>query len=220
MKRILATLFILAIAFKGFSQVYTTSDAQIIFSFAQVKENGNEISAPLRWSPVFNFGTNVHFDLNKNFGLYTGLNVKNIGFIANTSRGKQIHRVYSLGVPVSIKLGEMDKRLIYGGYELEIPFHYKNKSWQGDDRSGTKTVYQAWFSDATPSTMNSVFIGIQFIKGTNIKFKYYLDEFLNQEFRRDGIRPNQGIEAQVFSVSLVSSLLRGTKFYPTSDPKQ
>jgi hypothetical protein len=213
MKNLTLTCLACLLAFTGFSQTYTTSDGQMIFSWAQVTENGEDIEGPLRWSPFFNFGTNIHFDLGKSVGLYSGLNVKNIGFIANTSTGKNVHRVYSLGIPASIKLGRLDKQFIYGGYEIEFPFHYRNKSWEGDDRSGDRDTYGEWFSDATPSMMNAVFLGLQFYKGTNIKFKYYLDNFLNPDWTRDGVQPNQGIEAQVFSISLVSSLLRGKKFY-------
>lgn len=192
---------------------YTTSDGQMIFSFANVKENGSEIDAPVRWSPVFNFGTNYHRDFSSGFGMYLGLNIKNIGFIANRTSGiKEIHRTYNAGIPIAFKLGDLDNEFVYFGYEFELPLNYKYKSWDSTDRSGVKSSFNNWFSDATPSTMHALFIGFQFYKGTNIKFKYYLNEFLNQDYVRNGVAINQGLDVQVFSISLVSSFLEDFRF--------
>ena len=194
---------------------YITSDAQMIFSLASVKEDGTELSSPLRWSPVFNFGSAYHNDISGKFGMFYGLNIKNIGFIVDReSTGlKEVHRSYNLGVPIAFKVGNLDKAFVYFGYEFELPLNYKYKSWDSSDRSGTKSSFNEWFSDATPSTMHSVMVGFQFVKGTNLRFRYYLNDFLNNDYERGGAQINQGLEAQVFSISLVSSFLKDFRVY-------
>lgn len=218
MKKILLVILSLSIYCQILAQEnYITSDAQMIFSFANVKDNGSEISSPLRWSPVFNFGSNFHNDMSEKFGMFIGLNVKNIGFIADRQIGteprKEIHRSYNLGIPIAFKVGDLDKAFVYFGYEFELPLNYKYKAWDSTDRSGSKTSFNNWFSDATPTTMHSIILGFQFIEGTNIRFKYYLNEFLNQDYIRDGVKINDGLEAQVFSISFVSSFLKDFRFY-------
>ena len=85
-----------------------------------------------------------------------------------------------LGVPLAIKLGSFkDNFYIYAGGEYELLFHYKQKLFV----DGDKTKYSEWFSDRTNRFLPSVFAGVQFPKGVNLQFKYYLDDFLNRDFR-------------------------------------
>src|SRR5210317_2086723 len=134
----LATILVLGslIAFTNplKAQFYTTAGAEMIFSFASVSQNGTERDSRMRWSPVFNFGVHGHYDMSKSFGLFTGLKIRNIGFIyQNADNKKVIQRTYSLAIPFAIKLGNLEKFFFYGGYQFELPFHYKYKTWDSSD---------------------------------------------------------------------------------------
>lgn len=195
------------------AQFYTTAGAEMIFSFATVSQNGNERDTKMRWSPVFNFGVHAHYDLNQSIGFFSGLKVRNIGFIYQDENNKKvIQRTYNLGIPVAIKIGKMDKFFVYGGYQFELPFHYKYKTWDSSDRSGAKTKFTNYFSDATPAVMHTIIGGIQFYKGVNIKFQWYLNNFINPDYTRNGVRINDGLDVQVFSLSLAANMFRGTRF--------
>lgn len=215
-KLLLITLLIAAVSLpeKAMAQVYTTSGGEMVFSFSNVTEGNTSRDTRMRWSPVFNLGTNVHFDGGEYFGLYSGIGIKNIGFIyQNENNNKELQRTYNLGIPVAIKIGRLNKMFFYGGYQLEIPVHWKYKSWDSSDRSGAKTKVSQWFSDATPTIMHTVFAGVQLPKGLNLKFHWYLNNFVNPDYVRNGDAINADLDVQVFSISLVASLLKGTDLY-------
>lgn len=202
------------------AQFYTLSGGEMVFSFSTVTIGGTSAETKLRWSPVFNFGSYANYDFSDRFGVFSGIDVKNIGFIyqdPNNNNYKVIQRTYNLGIPFAIKVGQLDKFFIYGGYQIEFPFLYKHKSWDTTGRSGAKTKFTGWFSDATPHVMNTVFAGIQFYGGLNLKFRYYLDNFINPDYVRNGQQINAGMEAQVWSISLAASLFKNTRFYLLGD---
>ena len=100
-------------------------------------------------------------------------------------------RVYSIGVPVALKLGNMGKRSYVAlGGELELFFHYKQKVFEGTTNRGEKEdKYSAWFSDRTPLINPSVFVEFNFGKGNYVRLRYYLTDFLvngNQFVRVSG----------------------------------
>jgi hypothetical protein len=101
---------------------------------------------------------------------------------------KIIRRQYTLGLPLALKVGAFDKHIyFYGGGEYEMAFHFKEKYWTGtDDRGGTKSKDTEWFSSQTPTFLPSVFGGLQFPYGLNVKFKYYLTDFLNHDYKGNG----------------------------------
>jgi hypothetical protein len=133
---------------------------------------------------VLNIGQYFHVDFNNNIGLYTGLAVRNVGFIYDTDiPTKTIRRSYTLGVPLALKLGVFDKHLyIFGGGEYELLFQYKGKRWDSNDRNGTKYKDSEWFSAKTKRFVPALFGGVQFPGGFNVKYKYYLDHFLNSNY--------------------------------------
>lgn len=195
------------------AQFYTTAGAEMIFSFANVKQNGTERDARMRWSPVFNFGVHAHYDISDKIGFFSGLKVRNIGFIyQNENNQKVIQRTYNLGIPVAVKFGKLDSFFFYGGYQFELPFHYKYKTWDSSDRSGAKTKFTNFFSDATPTVMHTIIGGVQFARGINVKFQWYLNNFINPSYTRNGEVINDGLEVQVMSISLAANMFKGTKF--------
>jgi hypothetical protein len=57
-------------------------------------------------------------------------------------------------------------------------FAYKQKKFI----DGEKYKFTEWTSDRVNPWIPSLFAGIQFPYGFNLKFKYYLDDFLNTDF--------------------------------------
>jgi hypothetical protein len=174
------------------TDVYTISSGEMIFGWADVEQRPvdggsmENISNNLRFSVFFHVGQYVHLDLSNSLGLYSGLAIRNIGFITEDDAldlgvEKEKHRSYTLGLPLALKLGSFkDHFYLYGGGEYELLFHYKYKYWIDGDKHKTSE----WFSDRTNRFVPSVFAGIQFPQGLNVKFKYYLDDFLNNDFKK------------------------------------
>ncbi len=220
-------LFVFLLSTKGISQskTYVTSGLELIFSWAEISDNNKGESADLRFAPVINLQSFTHLDFSNNFGLFSGLAVRNVGYIygnyktpispsnsVSTTVEKRF-RSYNLGIPVAFKLGNLSKMFIYAGYELEIPFLYKEKKYEGGDKTEKIT---GWFSDRQQSIYHSLLVGIQFPYGMNLKFKYYLTEFHNQNYvSNDGTKPYAGLMSNVFYISLNSMLFRNSSFDPS-----
>jgi hypothetical protein len=168
---------------------------------------GNEPSPIIRYSTFLHFGEQLHVNLGKSFGLYTGIGVRNIGMINrlnDTIKVKQ--RVYALGIPVGIKIGDMQKRVYAAlGAELELFFNYKQKTFLGSGRGEKVEKLNKWFSDRTPLLNPSLFVEFNFKKGTYLKLRYYPLNFLvahKQNFTvnkiKTGFRPET---SQLFALS-------------------
>ncbi len=226
-------LFILVFAASGSmlqaqqSDVYFTSGGEMIFSFASIDYEGDEPSSIMRWSPVFNFQGMLNVDMGKNFGLFTGLSIRNVGYIFNDYKMindvgdpitvKKKFRTYNLGIPAGIKIGNLEKAFIYGGYEVEFPFHYKEKTFIDDNKDKTT----AWFSDRVEQIQHGFLVGIQFPYGTNLKFKYYLSSFHNQDYvaSQTSSKPYENLDVNIFYISLNFALFRNADFYHSDDAK-
>jgi hypothetical protein len=200
--------------------VYTTTSGEIIFSFANINYKGNEEPSVIRFSPVFNFQNWVHFDKSENFGVFTGFSVRNIGFIYDVPDQPGVrmkHRTYNFGIPVGIKIGNLSDKLIFAGYELEIPFNYKEKTFINGDKTDVRSI---WFSNRVNTFNHSLMAGVQLPYGATLKFKYYLTNFFNRDFEQsDGqggiTRPYVNSDYNVFYFSLSFALLKNTDFYYT-----
>lgn len=217
---------------KGFSQTssdpnleynsgmfYYSNEAEIIFSFADISSpEGQSFDQNMRFTPFFNFAGHLNYDFNKNFGVNLGIAVRNVGFIAkfdpDPNDPEDIDRIkfrtYNAGIPVGFKIGDLNQEkpfFFFAGYEVELPFHYKQKDFDGSNKENKTT---SWFTDRNPDLMNSVFAGIQFRTGTALKFKYYLTEFFNPDYTTtiDGtiVAPYENFNANVFYFSI--------EFYP------
>ncbi len=165
-------------------KVYPISSGELLFQFSNTEIQGSEVTDNLRFTCFFHLGQYWHLNITDNIGFYSGLAIRNVGFIYDEPiPQKTIRRSYTLGVPLALKLGAFNKHTyILGGGEYELLFHYKGKRWNSSDRSGTKIKDSEWFSDKTNRFVPSAFAGIQFPGGLNVKFKYYLDDFLNLNY--------------------------------------
>jgi len=161
---------------------YSENSGELIFSFADVEQNGESVPNKLRFTMFLHLGQNHHYDFTNNFGFYTGYGLRNIGFTIEKDNVKTKHRTYSIGIPLALKIGSFDDHFyVYGGASYEMFFHYKRKIFI----DGNKSKFSEWFSDRTDLFAPSFFAGIQFPKGINLKFKYYPNNFLNNDFSGD-----------------------------------
>jgi hypothetical protein len=163
---------------------YTVSGGEMIFQSALVEDpNGDAINTNLRFSGYFHFGEYVHFDMGDHIGLFSGIGMRNVGFIIEEEDIKTKFRSYNLGIPIAVKAGSFARNLyVFGGAEYEWMFHFKQKVFD----NGDKIKYNKWFSDRTPRFIPSVFAGMQFPAGIQLKFRYYLNNFLNNQYQGSG----------------------------------
>lgn len=222
MKRTILIIFIAGLISNfGFSQSksYWSSGSEMIFSFATIDDNGSETGNIMRWAPVLNLQGMYNYDVSKSFGLFTGIAVRNVGYIYNNytfmENDKEItvkkkFRTYNMGVPAGIKIGSLKKMFLYGGYEVEFPFHYKEKTF----RDEKKEKFSAWFSNRVEQFQHGFIVGIQFPYGANIKFKYYVSSFHNTGYTESNDnKPYEGLNSNVFYISLNYGLFKPVKSY-------
>jgi hypothetical protein len=200
----------------GQTDIYTTSGGEIIFSFASIEQDGNETGSILRFAPVLNLQSFVNFDVAEHAGFFVGLGIRNLGFIYDQDDDiRKKFRTYNLGIPMGIKLGNLEKTFGYVGYEFEIPFHYKEKTFISEK----KDKFAVWFSDRVPTLNHSLIVGIQFPYGFNLKFKYYFNEFFNRDFEEldsdTGTRtkPYENLKVHVMYISVAFNLFKNAKIY-------
>ena len=191
----------------GFAQkeIYTTSGGEMIFQMSDVNEGG-PVSTNTRWTIFLHLGTYVHMDFNDRVGVFSGLALRNVGFITNQGTEKKIRRTYNLGIPLALKVGLFDKHLyLFGGGEYEWLFHYKEKYWPNSNgkRDNEKVKYTEWFSNRVTRFMPSWFIGLEMPFGINVKFKYYLKNYMNQDYMdANGDLIYQDLEVNLYYVSV------------------
>ena len=195
---------------EGIVSVGNLGKVALYNDLSKVPENsffGNEPTPSIRYSTFLHFGEQFHVNLGKSFGLYSGIGVRNIGMINrlnDTIKVKQ--RVYALGIPVGIKLGDMQKRVYAAlGAELELFFNYKQKTFLGSGRGEKVEKFNEWFSDRTPLLNPSLFVEVNFKKGTYFKLRYYPMNFLvadKQNFTVNNIKTGFIPEtSQLFALS-------------------
>ncbi|MES2701987.1 MAG: hypothetical protein V4649_05065 [Bacteroidota bacterium] len=174
----------------------------LIFSTALIDVAGNEIRGKMRFTALFNLGLSFHYNPVRFIGFFTGIDVKNIGFIMDDPAGGTAkYRTYNVGVPLGIKLGNMANNgtCLFAGGGIDLPVNYKEKHFVIRDQ---KTKFNEWFSSRTPATMPYVFVGVKVSK-INFKAQYYPDNFLNPNFTNDnGNKPYAAYKANILYFSI------------------
>jgi hypothetical protein len=190
MKKFTFILLFLIITFGSFAQgkkptVYGSFSLEMIFSFATIDNQGYTQGNIMRWAPVINPQSMVNIDFGKYFGLYTGLAIRNVGFIYDNpiDNIKYKFRTYNLGIPVGFKVGKLDKMLFFAGYEVEFPFAYKEKHFINEEKVYKEVI---WFTHRVEPVQSSLMAGIQLPYGATVKFKYYLTNFHNRDYTVTG----------------------------------
>jgi hypothetical protein len=185
---------------------------------ANIDQGGTKGKSLLRFEPVINLQTMLNQDINKNFGLFTGLALRNVGYRMDDYKNpsdnltyRKTFRSYNLGIPVGIKIGNLDHFFFYGGYEAEVGFLYKEKTFESGDKIDKIT---GWFSDRQQIFQHGFMAGFQLPYGPNIRFKYYLSEFHNRDFTTTaGIKPYGALTSHIYYFSINFFLFRNTDVY-------
>lgn len=175
-----------------------------IFSTAFFERPGqNQELTPLRFS-MLNFGYHFNYDFDQYFGIFTGLGLKNIGFIEKIGDSTTKRRLYTLGVPLGFKLGNLQKHhygFIGGG--VDMPFNYREKRFV---KRNDKAKFNEFFSDRTDRFMPYLFAGFAYGAGMTFKVQYYPSNFFNTEYEEhpnEGtVRPYRGWNANLLYVTL------------------
>lgn len=195
----------------------TNMDGYILSSSLLEKAPSSEakITTP-RFTGFLHIGFNANFDFNNNFGIYSGINIKNIGFIEKYSvlDSTVIRRAYTFGIPVGIKIGKLN----YGNYLMlgggvDFPFNYKEK---GFVKRNDKEKFNEWFSDRTPAVMPYVFVGAHLRPGVAFKLQYYPTNFLNSDY----VEINNGITVMPYKDYTVNLCLLTLGFDINYRPKE
>lgn len=182
---------------------YTTTSGEFILSLADLHDPTAELDAIPRFTGFYHVNQQWNIDPTSWMGLYAGISLRNIGYISKEGELKTKRRSYSLGIPVAMKIGSMEKFLyLYGGTELELLFHYKEKVFSGNQKSKSTE----WFSNKTNLLVPSIFAGIQLPAGINLKFKWYLRDFMNREYNyfsgNSRIYPFENLSSQIYYLSI------------------
>ncbi|MCL2327313.1 MAG: hypothetical protein FWC39_02235 [Bacteroidetes bacterium] len=168
--------------------VYSNWVMDLSLQFANKQlETENESEIAVRTIMFTNFTNFTHFNFSNNFGLLSGIGLRNIGIraryenIEDVVYKRTVRRVYTLNASLAAKLGSFSKHcFVYGGGEYDLAFHFRQ-------RLKTKTNSQIkqgeWFSNATDRFLPSVFIGVQLPKGLNLKCSYYFNDFFNKNYK-------------------------------------
>jgi len=207
---LLCTLLIVVSA-NAQSGWYTTSGSETIFSWNN-PINSLRDNTVVRFAPVFNFQSMLNKDVSNSFGIYTGVNFRNVGFITDDPSADSIRRkfrTYNIGVPLGFKVGKIGKAFLYAGGNVEYAFNYKEKTFVNGDKENKK-VY--WFTDRVRTIQTAVHAGIQFYRGMNIKFQYYINSFFNPDRTDVYASLYERFDSNIFYVSLNANLFVGTKF--------
>ena len=197
-------------------KIYSTTSGELIFSFASINNVGDEDGGIMRFSPVINIQNWLNYDKSEKLGFFTGLSVRNVGFIYDVDETTRIkYRTYNVGIPLGVKIGNLSDKFLFFGYELEIPVHYKEKTFVDEDKED-KDGY--WFTSRVPTINHSLMAGVQLPYGATLKFKYYLTNFFDEDFTAsDGqggtYKPFEDYNVNIFYFSLSFGLLKDLNFY-------
>lgn len=174
-----------------------------IFSTAIFERPGlRRQTTPLRFSMI-GIGTNFNYDFDEHFGIFTGVSIKNVGFIEKMGDSTVKRRLYTAGIPLGIKIGNLQKRnYVFLGGGVDFPINYREKGFV--DR-GNKEKFNEFWSERVEWYQPHLFVGAAF-RGSTVKVQYYTGNFFNTDFENTyaGVKqkPYQGWRAQMLYVTL------------------
>jgi hypothetical protein len=172
----------------------------LIISNANIDHPGFEYQSVARFTTFFHLGLTLNYNMTRNIGAFTGIDVKNIGIIEHNGNVLK-HRTYNVGVPVGIKIGNMMPRKFYCflGGGVDFPVNYKEKSFS---IRASKDKFYEWFSHRTPFVTPYVFAGISYYNIT-LKAQYYPVGFFNQDYvDGNGDKPYAGYDVHIYMLSM------------------
>lgn len=155
-----------------------------LLQLAQVKLGSYSFQTVPRYTYFFNTATDINFEVSKHIKPFTGITLRNIGFIVKgvdtTARVK--NRVYTLGAPLGLKfyLSKKNKCILKVGADLSLAMDYKWKTFDSQSKRATKKKDHEFFSKDVSSLFYSVFAGISY-KGFSVSGNYYLNNFYSSK---------------------------------------
>lgn len=156
-----------------------------------------------RFTWILNTGFDLNYDFNGTIGIFTGLGLKNIGFIEKIKPLDSTikRRVFTLGLPIGIKIGSLKKKTyaFFGG-GVDVPVNYREK---GFVKRGDKDKFNEWFSDRTAAYMPYGFVGVSTKPGIYFKVQYYPTNFMNPDFVEPTINPIVVKPYSLYDVSIL-----------------
>lgn len=167
-------------------------------------EDASQITVP-RFTVFPHIGTTAHYNFNRNFGLISGLGIKNLGFIqkVNNPDSTVIRRNLTIGIPLGLKFGDMFGTYGMIGGGVDIPFWYKEK---GFVKRNDKDKFNEPFSQRTATVLPYVFVGARFHPGVFVKATYYPTNFMNPDFTETvngaAVKPYEGYKVNLFMLSV------------------
>jgi hypothetical protein len=162
-----------------------SSGMEFIFGGAQTaNDDGTETpNQAVRFTAFLHIQQQIYYKLTKSFGLYSGIAIRNVGFIEKEGDYTYKYRTYTAGIPLALTFGNLEKHFfIYGGAEAGMAFNYKEKRFNGSTKEHKST---SWFSGKTNTWQPQLFAGIQFPYGANVKFAYYPENFFNKDYAEE-----------------------------------
>ncbi len=177
--------------------------AMLSTAFVSKPGSNTALTVP-RFTTVVNIGFAFHYDLNNKIGLISGIGLRNMGFIEKEDDMTIKRRVYSLGIPLGIKLGNLAGRnFVFGGLGVDLPFNYREKTFRS---RSNKTKYSEWIGDQTPRVLPFLFMGHSWSPGITVKLQYYPANFLNADYETSNIvqqriKPFAGYNVNIFLLS-------------------
>jgi hypothetical protein len=179
-------------------------DGYILSSALLSKSGGTAKMTTPRFTAFLNIGTNLNYDFSSHIGAFTGLNIKNIGFIEKIGDVTIKRRDYTIGIPLGLKIGKInDGNYVLLGGGIDFPFNYREKSFT---KRNDKKKFNEWFSNRTPAAMGYVFVGVHLRPGIALKLQYYPGNFLNPDYTETtmGIatKPYAGYKVNMMYLSL------------------
>ncbi|MFN4123194.1 MAG: hypothetical protein ACK4GL_07810 [Flavobacteriales bacterium] len=196
LKKLFSWCLLLGFYLSGLAQeespkrTYVKTAGEIIFSAGVLEIQGAQVDPVVRFSAFFQSQEQLHIDISKNIGIYTGIGSRNIGFINRINDSIRIkQRVYSIGIPLALKIGNMryGNFLAIGG-EAEFFTQYKQKTFL-NQRQNKVDKFSEWFSNRVNVFNPSVFAEYNFDGKRYIRLRYYLNDFLvsnKQSYRLSG----------------------------------
>ena len=178
---ILLSTCLLCMQISSFAQsnFYGVFENKTLFQIGIVEDSaGGNVSGPVRFAPFANYTLQGHKDFSNKFGAYTGIGVKNVGFITRYSSADMTvkSRAYCVSVPVGIKFGNMkEERYLYVAGELLVQVDYKEKVFIDGDKSKRK-------NENDINKLNySAMIGFN-MKNFTIGMEYTLSDFYGSSY--------------------------------------
>ncbi|HVV03252.1 MAG TPA: hypothetical protein VHC96_03480 [Puia sp.] len=156
-----------------------TTEFQLSLADVHHTDEGTKSLSIPRLTWILNAGAHYHHEFNDNFGLFTGVNITNLGVIIKEDGVKHKRRIYTAGIPLAFELGSLRWANFFAGVQVDWAFQYQEKLKIGDS---VRSKFGEWWSNRTPRVLGSWFIGARFFHVAYFKIQPYFTNFFNRDY--------------------------------------